>query len=82
MADCDICRFATPGENTEMQITNATWRIHEARSATQLIHINFYMETPTYRFKEEALKNGSLYMANGADSLLPWVSVTRPSWGA
>jgi len=71
MADCDICRLTTPGENTEMQIANATWRIREVRSAAQLIHLNFYMQTPTYCSKEEALKNGSLYMANGADSLLP-----------
>ena len=71
MADCDILRLTVPGENTEMQINNATWWIRTIRAAAQIIHINFYMQTPTYYSKEEALKNGSLYMANGADSLLP-----------
>jgi len=71
MADCDICRLTAPGENTEMQIANATWRIRDVRSAAQLIHLNFYMQTPTFYSKEKALEYGSLYMANGADSLLP-----------
>ncbi|WP_250228701.1 3-methyl-2-oxobutanoate hydroxymethyltransferase [Anaeropeptidivorans aminofermentans] len=71
MAGCDICRLTAPGENTEMQIANAPWWIRTVRNAAQYIHINFYMQTPTYCSKEEALRNGSLYMANGADSLLP-----------
>lgn len=71
MAGVDICRLTAPGENTEMQILNAPWWIRTTRNAAQFIHINFYMQTPTYCSKEEALRNGSLYMANGADSLLP-----------
>lgn len=71
MAGCDILRLTVPGENTEMQIANAPWWIRTVRDAAKLIHINFYMQTPTFYSKEEALKNGSLYMANGADSLLP-----------
>ena len=71
MADCDICRLTTPGENTEMQIANATWRIRDIRAAAQIIHINFYMMTPTFCSKEKALEYGSMYMAEGADSLLP-----------
>ncbi|MBU4438003.1 MAG: 3-methyl-2-oxobutanoate hydroxymethyltransferase [Acetobacterium sp.] len=71
MADCDICRLTTPGENTEMQMANATWRIRDIRAAAQIIHINFYMMTPTFCSKEKALEYGSMYMAEGADSLLP-----------
>lgn len=71
MADCDILRLTTPGENIEMQIANASWWIRTVRNAAQFIHINFVMQTPTYYTKEEALKNGSIYMANGADSVLP-----------
>lgn len=71
MAGVDICRLTAPGENTEMQIANAPWWIRTVRNAAQFIHINFYMQTPTYCSKEEAVKNGSLYLANGADSLLP-----------
>ncbi len=71
MAGVDICRLTVPGENIEMQIANAPWWIRTVRDAAKIIHINFYMQTPTFYTKEEALKNGSIYMANGADSLLP-----------
>lgn len=70
MAGCDILRLTTPGENIEMQIANAPWWIRTVRDAAKLIHINFYMQTPTYYSKEEALKYAYIYMANGADSLL------------
>jgi 3-methyl-2-oxobutanoate hydroxymethyltransferase len=71
MADCDILRLTVPGEHTEMQIANAPWWIRTIRAAAQIIHINFYMQTPTFCSKERALEYGSLYMCNGADSLLP-----------
>jgi len=71
MAGCDILRLTVPGENPEMQIANAPWWIRTTRNAAQIIHLNFVMQTPTFCSKEEALKNGSLYMNNGADSLLP-----------
>jgi 3-methyl-2-oxobutanoate hydroxymethyltransferase len=71
MAGCDICRLTTPGENVEMQIANAPWWIRTVRSAAQIIHINFVMQTPTHASKEDALRYGSIYMNNGADSLLP-----------
>jgi 3-methyl-2-oxobutanoate hydroxymethyltransferase len=71
MADCDILRLTTPGENVEMQIANAPWWIRTIRGAAQNIHVNFYMQTPTFSCKEDALKYGAIYMANGADSLLP-----------
>ena len=71
MAGVDICRLTVPGENIEMQIANAPWWLRTIRDAAKIIHINFYMQTPTFYTKEEALRNGSIYMANGADSLLP-----------
>jgi 3-methyl-2-oxobutanoate hydroxymethyltransferase len=71
MAGCDICRLTTPGENVEMQIANAPWWIRTVRAAAQIIHINFVMQTPTHSSKEDALRDGSIYMNNGADSLLP-----------
>ena len=70
MAGVDICRLTSPGEHVEHQIANASWRIREVRSKANIIHINFFMQTPTYVTNEEALKNGSIYMCNGADSLL------------
>jgi 3-methyl-2-oxobutanoate hydroxymethyltransferase len=71
MADCDILRLTVPGENIEMRIANAPWWIRTIRSAAQIIHINYVMQTPTFYNKYEALKYGSLYMDSGADSLLP-----------
>lgn len=71
MAGVDICRLTTPGENIEMQIANAPWWIRNVREAAKIIHLNFYMQTPTFASKEDALRYGSIYMANGADSLLP-----------
>lgn len=71
MAGCDICRLTVPAENVEMSITNAPWWIRTVRNAAQIIHINFVMQTPTFASKEKALEYGSIYMSNGADSLLP-----------
>ncbi|MBN1317325.1 MAG: 3-methyl-2-oxobutanoate hydroxymethyltransferase [Anaerolineales bacterium] len=71
MAGCDICRLTVPAENTLMSIANAPWWIRTVRAAAKIIHINFYMQTPTFSSKEKALEYGALYMAEGADSLLP-----------
>ncbi len=49
----------------------APWWLGVVRRAAKLIHINFYMQTPTYASREAALANGALYMSCGADSLLP-----------
>lgn len=73
MAGCDICRLTVPGDGTdpELQIKLAPWWIRVVRNAAKYIHINFYMQTPTYASKELALANGANYMNCGADSLLP-----------
>lgn len=54
-----------------MQIKLAPYWIKCVRNAAKIIHINFYMQTPTYASKEAAVANGALYMNCGADSLLP-----------
>lgn len=73
MADVDICRLTVPGDRSdpEMQIKLAPYWIKCVRNAAKIIHINFYMQTPTYASKEAAVANGALYMNCGADSLLP-----------
>lgn len=73
MAGCDICRLTVPGDgqDPQKQIDMAPWWLGVVRRAAKLIHINFYMQTPTYASKEAALANGALYMSCGADSLLP-----------
>lgn len=74
MAGCDICRLTVPGDgksDPQQQIDIAPWWIQTVRRAAQYIHINFYMQTPTYASKEKALSYGAYYMNCGADSLLP-----------
>ena len=74
MAGCDICRLTVPGDgksDPKQQIEIAPWWIQTVRRAAQYIHINFYMQTPTYASKETALEYGAYYMNCGADSLLP-----------
>ena len=73
MAGCDICRLTVPGDGTdpEMQVKIAPFWIKCVRKAASKIHINFYMQTMTYASKEDAVRNGSLYLNCGADSLLP-----------
>lgn len=74
MAGCDICRLTVPGDggqDPQIQIDLAPWWIQTVRRAAKYIHINFYMQTPTYASKEKALEYGSYYMNCGADSLLP-----------
>jgi len=74
MAGCDICRLTVPGDgksDPQQQIDIAPWWIQTVRRAAPYIHLNFYMQTPTYASKEKALEYGSYYMNCGADSLLP-----------
>lgn len=72
MAGVDICRLTVPGDGSdpEMQITLAPFWIKVVHNATKTIHINFYMQTPTYASDRDALYNGAMYMNCGADSLL------------
>lgn len=74
MANVDVCRLTVPGDGTApmaWQSHIADWWIRIVRNAAQLIHINFYMNTPDYSSKEKAVETGSSYMYAGADSLLP-----------
>ena len=72
MAGCDICRLTVPGDGSdpEMQIKLAPFWIKVVHNATKTIHLNFYMQTPTYASDRDAVYNGSMYMNCGADSLL------------
>ncbi|HWQ75419.1 MAG TPA: 3-methyl-2-oxobutanoate hydroxymethyltransferase [Syntrophomonas sp.] len=73
MAGCDICRLPSSGGTggPEMSIEHAPFTLRSVRQVAPNIHINFVMETPTFASKEDALRYGSIYMATGADSLLP-----------
>ncbi len=73
MVGVDICRLTVPGDGTDpaMQIEIAPYWIRATRNNCNTIHLNFYMQTPTYASKELAVANGAHYMNCGADSLLP-----------
>ncbi len=73
MSGLDVCRLTVPGDGTdpEKQIADAPWWIKVNHNNTKSIHINFYMQTPTYASDRDAIYNGSMYMNCGADSLLP-----------
>lgn len=74
MADCDICRLTVPGDggqDPQLQIDLAPFWLQVVRRSAKIIHINFYMQTPTYSSKEDAMKYGAYYHNCGADSLLP-----------
>ena len=57
MAGCDICRLTVPGDgmDPQRQIEMAPWWLGVVRRAAKFIHINFFMQTPTYASKEAAL---------------------------
>lgn len=69
MAGCDVLRLTVPGENAEMRAANAPWWIRTIRSAAQYIHINFVPQTCAVASKDDALRNCSIYMTEGADSI-------------
>ncbi len=69
MAGCDVLRLTVPGENAEMRAEHAPWWIRTIRGAAQYIHINFVPQTNAVSNNNDALKNGSIYMTEGADSL-------------
>lgn len=73
MADCDILRAPAWGteETVQDNIARAVTTIHCYRKVAPNIHINYYMETPTYASKERAMAYGAEYMCEGADSVLP-----------
>lgn len=74
MAGCDVCRLTLPDDGTanlDWRIQHSPWWIRIVRNQAKLIHINYYMDTPTFASKERALEYGSSFTFAGADSLLP-----------
>ena len=79
MADVDICRLTVPGDGSdpEMQIKLAPYWIKCVRNAAKIIHINFYMQTPTYASKEAAVASAASRPLNARLS----VSITTDAVG-
>ncbi len=72
MTGCDICRIPSmAGSTLEESTIAAKMTIEKFRLYVKIIHLNFYMPTPTYADKVDAVKYGSEWTAIGADSMLP-----------
>ncbi len=76
LVGCDICRIPSMlSSRTSVDLADelrtGTLTIRKFREFTSVIHINWYMPTATYADKYEAVKWGSNWVFNGADSMLP-----------
>ena len=75
MVGCDICRIpnmmSLRSHFTDHDIANCGITLQKFREYVKIIHINFYMPTPTYADKVDAVKYGAEWVFDGADSLLP-----------
>jgi len=75
MVGCDICRIPgmlslRAGMTAEDEHVNARLTIRKFREYTNIIHLNYYMASPFYADKVDAVKEGAQYVFFGADSIL------------
>ncbi len=76
MVGCDICRIPSMlsirvGNTLDEFLLTAGLTIHKFREYCNIIHINYYMPTATYADKAQAVRWGSEWTMDGADSMLP-----------
>ena len=74
MAGCDIMRVTdmiSDVSGLEAQVYCTPLTIKKYRTYCKIIHMNMYMPTPAYASKELAIKYGSDWTFQGADSMLP-----------
>ena len=76
MVGCDICRIPSmmslrSSARLEEDLVNCGLTIQKFREYTKIIHINFYMPTPTYATKDKAVRWAAEWVFDGADSMLP-----------
>lgn len=76
MVGCDIMRIPgmlslRAGMSAEDEAFNARLSIQKYREYVKIIHMNYYMATPFYADKVDAVKYGAQYVFWGADSILP-----------
>ncbi len=76
MVGCDICRIPDmmslrSSVDYDLMKTTSGYTIRKFREYCKIIHINFYMPAPTYATGEQAVRWGSEWTFDGADSMLP-----------
>lgn len=69
-AGINLVRFTAPGENSAMRAANIAWWTREQRKAAPNICLNAVMQTQQYADCGTAVREGSILMADGADSVL------------
>ena len=70
-AGIDLVRYTAPGENTKMRGDNLGWWTRQQRKMAPNICLNAVMQTHQYADAKTAVQEGSLLLADGADSVLP-----------
>lgn len=70
-AGANIVRFSAPAENCEMRAHNMHWWTRMQRKMAPNIHLNAVMQTQQYADPVTAVKEGSMLMGDGADSVMP-----------
>lgn len=70
-AGINLVRYTAPGENAKMRADNIGWWTRMQRKMAPNICLNAVMQTHQYSDPVTAVKEGSLLLADGADSVLP-----------
>lgn len=69
-AGINLVRYTAPGENSEMRAANIAWWTRDQRKAAPNICLNAVMQTQQYCDSATAIREASILMADGADSVL------------
>lgn len=70
-AGVNLVRYTAPGENSEMRAANIKWWTRMQRKMAPNICLNAVMQTQQYGDPVTAVKEASIIMADGADSVMP-----------
>ena len=69
-AGVNLVRYTAPGENSEMRAENIKWWTRLQRKMAPNICLNAVMQTQQYADPVTAVKEASIIMADGADSVM------------
>lgn len=70
-AGVNLVRYTAPGENSQHRAENIAWWTRSIRKMAPNICLNAVMQTQQYADKYTAVKEASIILADGADSVMP-----------
>lgn len=70
-AGVHLVRYTAPGSTSQQRADNLVWYTQNCRKLAPNISMNAVMQAFTYADKYTAVKNASILMADGADSVMP-----------